>query len=387
MAGNKGIIFGNYFMDYEMFKPIFIEWYSQKRESFKKALEEKVIAEIEQMVKIENGKVVNRHGMAVRTVEYNARKIYLAWETISKDYFGNGSVSLLIGAKFGKNNYQWSQVVEENTIIDEKGIQVRKKALDKIQDAVDQSKGIYAAAQIQDIINKHINDMMKQLDTKMLDKPEARLMHQLLEARHSSLNNANFHFTGATYNQIIFGKQQNAAGKQLDAFMNHMGNLHNQVFNLLSTPTVSGNSLANSLGSLQDIEDDFPMLFNNPYEVQPWLLDSLNSASWLTGGDIVVTDNKGKVIYNIQLKTTSKGKTFGVATSVLYSFATQMRDLINEDSSPEELAEIMFKKLSTSTANIAPTIEQMATENIYADIEKQLGLNKGSLKIPIKIKI
>lgn len=385
MADNRGVIFGDYFLNYELFEPIFVEWYSQKRDDFKNALETEVIAPIEQMTVIENNKVVSKHGAAVRKADYDAAKIYNAWERLSQEYFGNSPVTLLIGAKFNSSKYQWTNTINESDIINQKGIAVRKKALENLKDAADNIKSIYAAADVQDIINRHIDNMMQQLNGYELSTSEALAMHQLLEARRSALNNASFHFTGATYNQIIFGSQQNAEGKQLDAFMNHMGNYHAEIFNLLSSKMVSGTDLMNS--TVQDIEDDFPGIFSNTDEVQPWLLDSLNSASWLTGGDIIVLNSKGSVIYNIQLKTTKRGKTFEVATSSLYKFAIEMRNLMDEDATPEELAKLMFERLATTAANQGPTIEKFYTEEVYKDIEKNLNMRDGSVKLALKLKI
>lgn len=385
MADNRGVIFGDYFLNYELFEPIFVEWYSQKRDDFKNALETEVIAPIEQMIVIENNKVVSKHGAAVRKADYDAAKIYNAWERLSQEYFGNSPVTLLIGAKFNGSKYQWTNTINESDVINQKGIAVRKKALENLKDAADNIKSIYAAADVQDIINRHIDNMMQQLNGYELSTPEALAMHQLLEARRSALNNASFHFTGATYNQIIFGSQQNAEGKQLDAFMNHMGNYHAEIFNLLSSKMVSGTDLMNS--TVQDIEDDFPGIFSNTDEVQPWLLDSLNSASWLTGGDIIVLNSKGSVIYNIQLKTTKRGKTFEVATSSLYKFAIEMRNLMDEDATPEELAKLMFERLATTAANQGPAIEKFYTEEVYKDIEKNLNMRDGSVKLALKLKI
>lgn len=385
MADNRGVIFGDYFLNYELFEPIFVEWYSQKRDDFKNALETEVIAPIEQMTVIENNKVVSKHGAAVRKADYDAAKIYNAWERLSQEYFGNSPVTLLIGAKFNSSKYQWTNTINESDVINQKGIAVRKKTLENLKDAADNIKSIYAAADVQDIINRHIDNMMQQLNGYELSTPEALAMHQLLEARRSALNNASFHFTGATYNQIIFGLQQNAEGKQLDAFMNHMGNYHAEIFNLLSSKMVSGTDLMNS--TVQDIEDDFPGIFSNTDEVQPWLLDSLNSASWLTGGDIIVLNSKGSVIYNIQLKTTKRGKTFEVATSSLYKFAIKMRNLMDEDATPEELAKLMFERLATTAANQGPAIEKFYTEEVYKDIEKNLNMRDGSVKLALKLKI
>ena len=385
MADNKGIIFGDYFLSYDLFEPIFVEWYAQKREDFRQALETLVIKPIEDMVVIENGKVVSKHGAAVRIKgQYKAKQIYENWEKLSHDYFGNSPVTLLIGAKFQNDQYQWTNTIHESDIVNDKGINVRKKALQTLQEANENIEIIYAAAEVQDIINSHIENMMKQLEGYQLSKPDAIAMHQLLAAKQSVLNNASFHFTGSTYNKIIFSSQQNAEGKQLDAFMNHMGNYHAEIFQLLS-PMISGTNLINS--TIKNIDNDFPEVFANPDKVQPWLLDSLNSASWLTGGDIIVLDSTGKVIYNIQLKTTKRGKTFEVATSTLYKFAIEMRNLINQDASPEELAKLMFDKLATTAANQAPQIEKFYENKIYENVEKNLNMKNGSLNLDCKIKL
>jgi hypothetical protein len=47
------------------------------------------------------------------------------------------------------------------------------------------------------------------------------------------------HFTGRTYNNIIYSSQRNPEGKRLDAFMNHIGQQHQQLFALLKNGTIN----------------------------------------------------------------------------------------------------------------------------------------------------
>lgn len=367
-----GIIFGDYLLTYDQFEPIFIEWYTQKKNDFATALQTEIIEPVQRMVKIDeiSNKVMSSHGTAIKIKgEYDANAIYSAWEHISLEYFGNSPVTLIVGAKFGESSFQWTNILNEKDVVNEKGINVRKKGLQKLQEQMQDNQAVFAAANIQNIINQHYESLLTQLDSYTLSKDEAIAMHQLLAARGSALNRPGF--TGSTYNQIVFGSQRNASGKQLDAFMNHMGDLHAQVFSLMSQGIIPAESLSDMT---LEVEDDFPSIFQNTDQVQPWLVDSLNSASWLTGGDIVVVNSKGAVIYNIQLKTTSRGKTFDVAVSSLYEFATKMLALINEDATPQELAQLMFKKLQTTSANDIDNTEKFYEEKIYELVEKNLKL-------------
>lgn len=159
--------------------------------------------------------------------------------------------------------------------------------------------------------------------------------------------------------------------------MNHVGQYHSELFNLLKGGHVSGEQL--STVHLKYFDDDFKDYFaNSPAQAQKWLLDSLNTTSWLTGGDIVVTDNKGKVIYNIQLKTTAAkyGKTFGVATSALVSFIQELINLIDQDSNVNTIAEYMFDKLKTEAANGLTTQETKLSDVILNEIYENLRIKK-----------
>lgn len=376
----EGILFGGYLLPEELFIPIFEEWYSQRKNEFKVALQTEIIDVLETM--IQAGTRIDSKGKVVSATkkikgQYNAKTIYLTWERISKEYFGNGVVSLIAGTKFEGENYHWTNVIEESRIVNEKGINVRKAGLQNLQEEMADMETLFAAAELQDLINNHFDNLVKALDTYHLTHEDAIAMHELLGYRKSKLNRPGF--TNSTYNKIIYGGQSNAAGKQLDAYMNHMGNYHQELFGLMSGQLADANSLANAANTFHD--DFYKMFATKRDETQVWLLDSLNSASWLTGGDIIVVNKSGAVIYNIQLKTTEKGKMFEVASRSLLSFAKKMLTLIdNEEASPKELAEYMFKTLKTSSANDVNILDSFIEDKGYEIAEKNLGIEKNSLK-------
>ena len=163
--------------------------------------------------------------------------------------------------------------------------------------------------------------------------------------------------------------------------MNHIGNYHQQVFGLMTKGMVDAQSIASINANMT--EDFSSMFATKRNETQNWLLDSLNTASWLTGGDIVVVNDTGAVIYNIQLKTTGKGKTFEVATTALAKFAKDMLNLIDQDSSPDKLAALMFRQLKTTSANEIDNTEKFFEDKAYEFVEENLGLKKGTINIGI----
>lgn len=381
----KGIIFGGYLLSEEQFIPVFTTWYQERKVEFREALQTQIIDVIERMVEInKEGKVVNKNGTAVKIKgQYDAKVIYTAWENLTREYFGNGTISIVAGAKFGSKNYQWTKILDESQVVNSKGIAVRSKGLKALEEQMKDIDTIYAAAEVQDIINNHFDNFVRALNTHQLTKEEVTDLCQLLDDRKSKLNRPDS-TKKTTYNEIFFGNQKNGAGKQLDAYMNHVGNYHKSLFAAMTVGMADAQSLNNLV---KDVTDDFGTMFdNNRSEVQSWLLDSLNSTSWFTGGDIVVVGDTGQVIYNIQLKTTNKGKTFEVATSSLLKFAIKMRDLIdNEEDQPEELARVMYNKLKTTSANEISNTKKFFEEGAYNYVEENLKLPKGSLKIAFKI--
>lgn len=368
----EGIIFGGYLLSKDEFLSIFFDWYQQRKNDLKRDLQTQVIDKIEVMIKVSErySKSKGTYVPSIRRVKekYDAQQIHLAWQRITQEYFGNREVTLIAAAKFGSSEYTWTNNILETDAINKQGISIQKKGLDELNKTMELVGSIYAAQDVQSFLNIHYNNLLTVLDTYTLNSDEAAAMRHLLATRKSLLNNASFQFAGSTYNKIIFDSQRNAEGKKLDAFMNHIGDYNKELFGAMRVSKIQ----ATAIKDLKlDDHGGFEKIFPNKNKTQPWLLDSLNSTSWLSGGDIVVVDAKGAVLYNIQLKSTSKGKTFEVAPSLLLSLARNMVLLIDSDN-PTELAELMFNRLKTSSSNEFVRADAFIESEAYKMVKQNL---------------
>lgn len=155
---NEGIIFGGFLLTKDEFKSIFKDWYAARGEAFKVSLKTDIVDVIDRM--IIQGTRVNSKGATVsvdRRVkgQYNAQKVYAAWERISAEFFGNGSVSLIAGLSFGGKEYKWTNAVDEKDLMAASGIKVTKKGLKELESQMTEVQAVMAADEIQDIINNH----------------------------------------------------------------------------------------------------------------------------------------------------------------------------------------------------------------------------------------
>jgi hypothetical protein len=72
---------------------------------------------------------INSKGKQISSVrrvkgEYDAKKIYLAWEEITKDFFGNGKISIIGAGKFESSSFTWTNVIDESAIMNASGINI-----------------------------------------------------------------------------------------------------------------------------------------------------------------------------------------------------------------------------------------------------------------------
>lgn len=169
------------------------------------------------------------------------------------------------------------------------------------------------------------------------------------------------------YMPIIYGKNNvNARGKIADAFLNHMGKMHKETFSLSSS---SARLLDFKLSeSVKDEENKTNLGFIR------LLLESLNNTPWFTGGDLIVTDENGKVLINIQLKTRdakSVAKTFSnINYKELNNEIQAIHKMFVNKEENEIIAKRFFKMLKTSTVteNIGDNVITVG----YALAEKTL---------------
>ena len=370
----EGIIFGDYLLSKDDFIPLFEQFYEEKGQDFiqdLRLLKEKIDNMIEQNYtpSASNPNVLKLR--THRTAEYNAKLVYEEWERIQKDYFGNSAVTLIAITSFDGEQMTWSKNIQESELMTPGGINITAAQFESIFKT---AAAAAAAEEIQQFLRIHYKQMCTQLTSYTLNTAEAASLHKIIPKKSALYVNRLEHFTGRTYGDIIFSTQGNAEGKQLDAFMNHIGQYNRELFSLMSAG-VANNSTLEKVKSF-DTHNQFKQIFQNPSIVQPWLLASLNSASWLTGGDVVVVDDTGKVIYNIQIKSTMSGKNFELALNRLSSLITRIIEKTEAARfKPKQLATIIYNSLKTSSTNEIAKTDKFIESKAYKMVVKNLKLS------------
>lgn len=374
----EGIIFGGYLLSEEEFIPLFIEWYEQKGQLFKMELEslkEELNAMYERRLRDSASNPGKKKLGVYRTEAYDASLIYKKWENIQKNYFGNDSVTLIAITRFEGKELTWTKNINENEFITQSGINITAAQFNKMVKTMnDTAETVFAAEIVQQFLRNHYAQMCTQLTKYRINEEEAQMLRESLNKKSALYKSRFEQFTGKTYGDIIFASQTNAEGKQLDAFMNHIGQYNKQLFYIMT----KGNASKNELNSITkfDTHNEFLDIFTKPKVVQPWLVASLNSTSWLTGGDVVVIDDSGAVIYNIQIKSTSEGKNFELALLRLSSLINRMiNQMSKEKVNPRTLAKIIFNALKTSSSNEINRTENFIETETYEMIKRNLNLN------------
>ena len=374
----EGIVFGGYLLSKEEFIPIFEKWYQQKGEQFiqqlrilESEIKVMIVREMSPSASNPNVSKLRTH----RTSEYNAAQVYQKWEAIQKEYFGNDAVTLIAITQFDGEQMTWSQNVDEGQFVTASGINISAAQFQKVaHDTMNAASTLAAAEEVQNFLRLHYAQLCAQLISYKININEAAELHKRIPKKSALYANRHEHFTGRSYEDIIFASQGNAEGKRLDAFMNHIGQYNKQIFSLMNTGVANKESLQRINNF--DTHGAFGEIFSSPGIVQPWLLASLNTTSWLTGGDVIVVDDNGAIIYNIQIKSTSSGKNFELALNRLLSLLTRM--IHKTESSrfkPKQLAQMMYNSLKTTSANDIVRTENFMESKAYEMVLKNLKLS------------
>ena len=163
---SEGIIFGGHLLDQEQFITIFKEWYEQKGQLFYQELQE-LSTELASMYTRKLRESASQAGKMKwsieRTSAYDAAKIFSKWEEIQKNYFGNGTVTLIAITRFDGEELSWTKNIEESEFMTAGGINVTAsqftKVVQQLQDDVDT---IMAAERVQEFLRSHYSQMTNQ---------------------------------------------------------------------------------------------------------------------------------------------------------------------------------------------------------------------------------
>lgn len=382
MANNfsEGIVFGQHFLDKKEFLEVIDKWYDQKFEGFRLDVIQRILIPLE--------KIKNKYGSNTRLSQKygvdidmellkeitDISKIYSQWDEIQKKWFGNEPVELGGYVTTDSENPEriWFSFMEEAPFVTDKG---------KIEVSIDKLKEVAKSYSIEQsflsVLNLHYEDFLRQLKNYKLNSREARQLHIYLGLKKSSLRKYveaklveeinEEHLTSTTYNYVFYERMKNE-GKQADAYFTHLGRYHKPILSYMRTNYIFTGNEKSEINQLKN--NHFPEIFKRSYYMREWLTESMNNTPWYAGGDLVVTDGSGKVVFNVQIKSTKHTEAeWKLGVDKLKFVLTQLIS-----SNKEEFGNKMFDNFKNSLANsdLGTKVESKILDKVY----ERLGLNK-----------
>lgn len=347
MVNQEGIVFGGYFLYEAEFKKIFQEfWNSELKNIF--------IEKIQTIIKnylIE----VNGNILAAK----NLKALYNSWEQINTEVFGNTPVSLLGILKWDKE-YHYTFVNEESDLINRytsQKIRVNKALMEKYRTTLNT---IYQS-NIEMALEKHFEDMKNSINKVKLTKVEGHNIHLALGKYYKNTEwykrVQDTHMTNKSLFDIFYsGNKVAAQGQMYDAFINHVSRKHVEYLRAL-------NNLENPI-----IVSPFEKSVYN--EEGRWnfiqlVMDSLNSTAWYRGGDAIAADNRTrKILFNIQVKSGTKGRSWDIASIQFLTFINTLNSYLNKTG--QDIAAFLYENLKITMAT------SIDNKKIDEDLEKEI---------------
>lgn len=319
-----------------------------------------------------------------------SQNIISQWEKIEKNYFSNPEVDVIMSIVTEKEGRLYSTPVSEKTQVGKKtlsiGLSKIKNSYVKTGEELDAGLALSKAKEISEKINNHYKTLIQSLSKnpnkndietfnryyqgQKLDDLAARLnlqrgflKHQLLKDDKTLKYNI---LKQKTYNEIIYGNMKTAEGKKLDAYFNHLGAHHTSLFYKLKH--------IDSKTVFEDLSKTVKSEEKNNFAQR--LLDSMDTISWYAGGDIVVVNAVGQIIYNIQLKTSiNKSQSFQISVSNLEKFTQKFLKELESPNSYDNLAKLIYNELKNSVIvsldkEFTPELEQIVLDDLKKTLTK-----------------
>lgn len=293
------------------------------------------------------------------------------WNEIQYECFGNDAVELMISWHTDKENERiFSTTLNEEKMMNPKTLDLSKNRAKQI---VDEGKKAELASQIQDVLNEHYKNMIKQLQNWGTNSADAQRIHRALGSKNSPVRNRtanNYHYSSKNGGQglyTIFTQQSQTDGKLMDGYMNHLAKFHTQIYDL----TVPGVSSQKISGVLRQIKNNMHDFLTEVPVVQPvlqWAAEARNTTPWFRGGDIVIVDKNNTVIYNIQMKDTVSEQQKSPKRSELLGRLTKINKILNktdEKELKEELINYLWRSFKISISNQDTNIINFINSKCY----------------------
>ena len=254
--------------------------------------------------------------------ENDYQQIYKAWEQLQKDLLNNMNVSLLAVTHFyNQNGSQEWKLYDEGSVITPSGRIDLTKADQNIM-----------TLSVSQIFARHLSGLFNSLKS---EKPS----EEQLDKIRSSIQ-INSIGKDPTFKNAIWSAQEQKTvkyrGQVADAFLQHVGAYHAQY--LKTSDNIKLKNFSTSA-----FREEGP---------EAWidrLIESKNRTGWWTGGDLILLDNKGNVVFNIQLKTSAKeGASIGNLALVEFNKHIKKITDLFQNNNYEAIANQFYNMVKTS---------------------------------------
>lgn len=368
--GEYGIIFHDLFLDKELFNSIFKEYYKEKQADI-----ELTVQSLLDLLNNYNVKSVTK-GMAA--------EFQRLWKQFQYQVLLNEKpLQLLTVYRDDRDlgtNSQFSTIIDQERV--EKAVKTRRGwqyGINTGDEIIKDSFEVIKARQVENFLQNHAGQLLKQLYYEEIKRPVAEALHDY----HSDLLNEIYttsdrkkrqHITGLVWHKLIYGELHfmQWQGNAYEAYFNHMANHEPELFDYLSEHGKEMTANFNLKANKTVFEEEGGYTFNLG-NFPKLMMGQVNDIPWFAGGDIVIINNKGEVIYNIQLKTTSAQTVFPEKVSALKTFLINFIDA----ETIEEKTELLFNEFKNTAANEIP---EKLGEELRKTIENLLKDLKNSLQ-------
>ena len=287
----------------------------------------------------------------------NPQIIYNNIEKLETEIFKNPATSLLLIANLDDplGHYTWSYNYKESKLLD-KGYLKYTKMLKK--DILAQKYSQFLSEHLLDLINYIEHTKLKN------DEIDDYFAHYSFKsAKIKSELGKKVHDNGGSLLNAVYGMNPTYKGQIADAFLNHLGNKHNELF------LEKGIEIEKITPFKKSVKEEEGSHFLQ------LLLDSTNSTGWQTGGDLILVSNN-QVVANIQLKTilNENGQGQKIKTDNIVKQVQKLRDFIDKDLvyNKDKFADIMWDFLNTSA--IFDKISKTMTDDAVKIVKQKLNL-------------
>ena len=277
----------------------------------------------------------------------NIGQAYREWELIQKQFFGNlTETSLMVMANFtstGKGTYHQYMSPETTNIY------YTQHEGELVQDTgLINSEGKFAlSVAVAEEFDQHYNDLETTVSSPMDNLDRMKVLKgmftevkgnqkKIFKERLYQYENKR---KSPSYRNVIWHNTWPAAfrGQLADAYLNHLGAMHQQIFN---SGTISLEEMSNIDLEKSVQQEEGAYFFQR-------LVDSTNSSSWMSGGDLNIVDINHQVLFKIQLKTTNRDFYGKVSSSRFFTLIQKLVDDL-QGNNIQQLAENLYEEVKTS---------------------------------------